>query len=345
MRIGILCPSEIAYRRFLPAIRKIEDLEFIGLGVNSAEERYGNHLPSRDTVQKMMDTERQKAEAMTHDFGGKIFGSYQEVVTCPELDAVYIPLPPALHFKWALEALQQGKHVLVEKPATVAYEDTLALTEAARRGKRALHENYMFIFHEQMNAVKTIIDSGELGEVRLYRINFGFPRRAANDFRYDVRLGGGALLDAGGYTIKCAEWLLGVTADVVYGKLNYLPEFHVDMYGSGALINDTGVTAQIAFGMDNDYKCELEVWGSKGTMNTGRILTAPAGFIPTATIRKNGEIRTIELPADDAFRKSVQHFIKCAEDPVAREKNYEGILRQARLVGDFMRLAQVKTEA
>ena len=339
MRIGILCPSEIAYRRFLPAIQKIGDLQFVGLGVNSAEERYGEQMPDTETVRQMLDAERRKAEAMTGDFGGEIFGSYQEIIDSPEMDALYIPLPPALHFKWALKALLAGKHVLVEKPATVSYLDTQTLIETARQGQLALHENYMFVFHEQMSAVKTIIDSGELGEVRLYRISFGFPMRAANDFRYDQALGGGALLDAGGYTIRCAEWFLGETAKVVYAKLNDLPGFKVDMYGSGALINDAGVTAQIAFGMDNEYKCELEVWGSKGTLTTGRILTAPAGFVPTAAIRKGGEVRTIELPADDAFGKSVRHFMNCITDPAVREENYGRILKQAKLVDDFVRLA------
>ena len=338
MRIGILCPSEIAYRRFLPALKKINGVEFVGLAVNSAEERYGDLIPDEITTQKMLKTERQKANAIVNEFGGRIFDSYQEIISSSSIDALYIPLPPALHFRWAMKALKCGKHVLVEKPATILYKDTSALTEMAHLNGLALHENYMFVFHEQMNAIKSIMESGELGEIRLFRISFGFPRRAISDFRYNRVLGGGALLDAGGYTIKCAEWLLGDTAKVVYANLNYIPGFQVDMYGSGALINENGVTAQIAFGMDNEYKCELEVWGSKGILNTGRVLTAPVDFVPTATIKKNNDVDSIELPADDAFKKSISYFVECVGNYEEREKNYKILLRQAKLVDDFMNM-------
>ena len=114
----------------------------------------------------------------------------------------------------------------------------------------------------------------------------------------------------------------------------------MDIYGSATLVNQEGVTAQIAFGMDNDYKCELEVWGSKGTLRTGRVLTAPAGFTPTLIIKKNTDIEERPLPADDAFRKSIEHFITCAADSGVREKNYELILKQARLVDQFSEKAR-----
>lgn len=114
----------------------------------------------------------------------------------------------------------------------------------------------------------------------------------------------------------------------------------MDIYGSATLVNSKGVTAQIAFGMDNDYKCELEVWGSKGTLKTGRVLTAPVGFVPTMTIKKNTEIEERSLPADDAFKKSIEHFIKCTNDRDAREENYELILRQALLVDQFSEMAK-----
>ena len=121
----------------------------------------------------------------------------------------------------------------------------------------------MFAFHNQLKEIAQIIERGEIGDVRLYRISFGFPQRAVNDFRYNKELGGGALIDAGGYTIKYAAMLLGETAHITAAQMNYTDEFEVDIYGSATLVNQDGATAQIAFGMDNSYKCELEVWGSK----------------------------------------------------------------------------------
>ena len=335
MNIGILCPSEIAYRRFLPALKTIDEAVLIGVGVNTPNERYGGLLPSDNVITSMLMGATEKASRMITEYGGRLFNSYDEIVTSSDIDSIYIPLPPALHYKWAKNALENGKHVLVEKPSTISSKDTNELTVIADRNNLALHENYMFIFHNQLEVIEEIIKSGEIGDVRLYRISFGFPRRASNDFRYNKALGGGALIDAGGYTIKYATRLLGATAEIKYAQLNYIDEFDVDIYGSAALVNNEGITAQIAFGMDNDYKCELEVWGSKGTLKTGRVLTAPAGFTPTMTIKKNNDIEERTLPADDAFKKSIEHFMRCISDENTRKKNYDSILRQAQLVEQF----------
>ncbi len=339
MKIGIICPSEIALRRFMPALQKCEDLTFVGIGVYTREERYGSENISDAEFQESLKTEKAKAQVFIDQYGGKIFEGYDAVVSSPEIDAVYIPLPPALHFIWAKKALENGKHVLVEKPSTTSAEETKELVQIASQKHLALHENYMFTFHDQLEAIDRIIKSGEIGDVRLYRISFGFPRRASNDFRYNKALGGGALIDAGGYTIRYATKLLGSTAAIRYAQSNYVDGFEVDMYGSAALVNADGVTAQVAFGMDNNYKCELEVWGSTGCLTTGRVLTAPVGFVPTATIRKGNGEKTVDLPADDAFLKSIKRFVRCIEDEKVREERYEIITKQAELIDEFKRLA------
>ena len=335
MNIGIICPSEIALRRFMPALCKT-DFTFVGLAINSPEERYGENLPADEIVKSMLEAEKNKAKVFTETYGGKIFSSYDEIIQAPEIDALYIPLPPGLHFMWAKKALEAGKHVLVEKPSTTSCSDTKELISIARKRGLALHENYMFNFHSDLDAIDLIIEYGEFGDVRFFSILFGFPMRAANDFRYVRVLGGGALIDAGGYCIKYASRLLGESARIVYSQMNSKDGFEVDMYGSGALVNDDGVTVQIAFGMDNDYKCELEVWGSKGTLRTGRVLTAPVGFEPVIVISRNGVPEEKKLPSDDAFEKSINKFKCCIENEELRIKNYKEIELQASLVEDFL---------
>ena len=340
MRIGILCPSEIAFRRFLPALQKCDNYEYIGVAVANVKEWFGEEAsPEDDKCQSVIRKEYEKAENFQKQYGGKIFSSYQELITDEKIEAVYIPLPPALHYKWAKLALENGKNVLVEKPATTKLEWTEELIDLANEKNLALHENYMFAFHNQLDKIKEIVESGELGDVRLYRINFGFPRRAKNDFRYAKALGGGALLDCGGYTLKYASMLLGDSAEIAYAHMNYIDEFDVDLYGSAALINKKGDTVQIAFGMDNSYKCELEIWGSQRCLKSGRILTAPAGFVPNYTITDNDGTKTEDLPADVTFYKSLQHFSKCVEDEYTRKANYDAIKRQAALVDEFVKKA------
>jgi len=331
-RIGIICPSEIAFRRFLPALNEAGCLEYAGVAIASKEEFVG-------ATDEILVKERAKAQAFVDSYGGKIYEGYSTLIHSDDVDAIYLPLPPGLHYKWAKEAVAAGKHILVEKPCTTSLATTEdLLTDADQKGLAA-HENYMFAFHDQIEAVNEIVRNGEIGDVRLYRISFGFPMRAQNDFRYNKDLGGGALLDCGGYTMKYASMLLGPTATIKYAQSNNIEGFSVDMYGSAAMVNDEGVTAQIAFGMDHNYKCELEVWGSKGTLYTNRILTAPAGFVPEVVIRKGNEEVKRNLPADDAFKKSILHFCECIKDAEVREANYQTLLRQAKLVEDFKMLS------
>ncbi|GAA6528562.1 NDP-hexose-3-ketoreductase [Segatella asaccharophila] len=342
IKIGIICPSEIAYRRFLPALKQDSRFEFVGIGMASTAEWYGTTTNINTEVNKVrIERERSKAQTFIDACGGgKIYDSYSSLVSSKDVDAVYLPLPPALHYQWAKQALENGKHVFVEKPTTTDSADTKTLITLAHNKGLALHENYMFVYHNQLKAINDVVASGEIGDIRLYRITFGFPRRAKNDFRYNKALGGGALIDAGGYTLKYASFLLGRSAKLVAAHLNYLSEFDVDIFGSATMINDAGVTAQLAFGMDCDYKCEIEIWGSKGTITSNRILTAPAGFVPEYTIKKNQDYETRKLPADDAFCKSIGRFYDCIIDKSIRENEYELVQNESDLLTQFKTMAE-----
>lgn len=335
IKIGIICPSEIAFRRFLPSLQKATVFEYVGVAIANKEEFVG-------ATDEVLAKERQKAKRFVDNYGGKIFEGYDELISSKEMDAVYLPLPPALHFQWAKKALENGKHVLVEKPSTTCLKDTQELVDLASEKGLALHENYMFVFHNQITAINEIVRSGEIGDVRLYRICFGFPRRDARDFRYNKALGGGALLDAGGYTMKLATELLGSSVKLTTATANYTSEFEVDLYGSATLENDDKVVAQVAFGMDNDYKCDLEIWGSKGTLTTGRIMTAPNGFNPSCTIKKNQDFFEGKLPADDAFLKSIERFGACVTNDAVRKDNYEKLLKQEQLIEGFKNLSKMQ---
>ena len=343
IRIGIICPSEIAFRRFLPALKLVDEFAFAGIGVASAEEWYGKDIAyEEETERERLIREKNKAQTFIDAWGsGRIIESYNNLISSDDIDAVYLPLPPALHFKWAKKALENGKHVFVEKPSTTDAADTDVLIKVAKSKHLALHENYMFVYHNQLQVLNEVVNSGEIGDVRLYRITFGFPRRAQNDFRYNKSLGGGALIDAGGYTIKYGSYLLGDTARITTAQANYIDDFDVDMYGTATMVNDKGTTAQLAFGMDNDYKCEIEIWGSKGTIISNRILTAPAGFEPEYIIKKNQEYETRKLPADDAFRKSIEFFGRCIVDDKIREQEYKLVSTEAGLLSDFKNKAGI----
>ena len=344
IKIGIICPSEIAFRRFLPALQKAsEKIMFAAIGIASPEEWFGDLTNiSKEQIEEQQASECAKVQTFIDQYGGEIVVGYGNLVSSEFIDAVYIPLPPALHYKWAMAALEAGKHVFVEKPSTTSLEDTDDLIRIAKQKGLALHENYMFVYHAQLKVLGDLIKSGEIGDVRLYRISFGFPLRQLNDFRYNKSLGGGALLDAGGYCMKYANFLLGSNAKLVTAQVNHIDGFEVEMYGSATMVNEQDTVAQLAFGMDNDYKCEIEVWGSKGTVTSGRIMTAPADFTPTYTIKKNQVLETRELPADDAFLKSILRFVDCIEDEQIRTEEYTVLHNQEYLVEQFKELVRTK---
>lgn len=313
LRLGILGCSDIAQKRFMPALKDVEGIEAVAVA-----EQYN---PAR-------------VSEFVGEFPLEVEPDFPSLLARDDIDAVYVPQPPALHAQWAGAALEAGKHVLVEKPSTTCLADTMRLVDTARERNLALHENYMFQYHSQIPAIRALIDEGVIGDVRLYRADFGFPLRQANDFRYVAKLGGGALLDAGGYVLKLGALLLGPNARIATANVHGLPGYEVDMMGSFTMEAEGGLVYQGAFGMDCGYRCKLEVWGSTGTLTTDRIFTAPNGFEPSVTIQNNEGVRTIKLEADAHFTKSIAAFVAQTSDAGLRQRSYEAIAQQARLVED-----------
>lgn len=311
MKIGILGCSEIAYRRFMPAVKEMEEVQVLAV----AEE----YAPAKlKTFCKEYSLERET--------------SFESLIHRSDIEAVYIPQPPALHYKWAKYALENGKHVLVEKPSTTAYSLSENLVNIACEKGLALHENYMFQYHSQMETIKETIQNGEIGDIRLIRADFGFPLRNKEDFRYNAELGGGALLDAGGYTLKLATLFLGNKIHVESSNLMYMDGYEVDMYGSAVLSNEKGCICQVGFGMDCHYRCCLEVWGSRGRIYTDRIFTAPPGYEPNLWIEKAEGVKKLKLKADWHFQHSIRAFYQEVSDKDKRIQMYDEILLQAKLV-------------
>lgn len=304
MNIGILGTAEIAFRRFLPALQKCSDDTYAGVASRTPE----------------------KAIKFKEAFAGKIYDSYDALLADGSVDAVYVPLPPALHYEWGKKVLEAGKHLLMEKPFTTRLAETEELLKLAKEKHLTVHENYMFLYHSQLAQIKSMIADGELGEIRLFRMAFGFPKRAEGDFRYNKALGGGALLDCGGYPVRLAMELLGDTARVVQASLSQPEGYEVDLFGSAVLKNADGLCAQVSFGMDNAYQCQLEVWGSKATLIAPRIFTAPDGFSPQVLIRNAQGEQALQLEPDDSFYNSIKQFL-------AKADSSKEIQKQADIVG------------
>lgn len=328
IRIGIICPSEIAFRRFLPSLQKVEGFEYVGVAVASEAEWNGT------LSEEMKQNELAKAQNFVDTYGGTIFESYHALLTSKDVDAIYLPLPPALHYQWAKVAIANNKHVFVEKPSTTSYQTSKELIDLASAKGLAFHENYMFQYHSQIDDIIERLQQGVIGRVHSYHARFGFPMRAQNDFRYNKALGGGALLDAGGYVIKLATRLLGDSIRLRSASLKTYSEDGVDMYGSYMFTNDKKETFFGEFGMDNEYQCSLNVWGSEGILSTDRIFTAPDELKPVLKYRKKGQETNEEVACDSHFVKSIQMFYQAVHHEDIRNQIYQQIAKQAQLVDD-----------
>ena len=171
------------------------------------------------TVTAIGARDRARAEAFATKHGiPRIHDTYDALLADPDIDAVYIPLPNGLHGKWAIKAVQAGKHVLCEKPLAANEAEAQAMTDAAGQAGRVLMEAFHYRYHPLAQRMKDIVGSGELGETREIYSTMCFPLPLFGDIRYNFALGGGAMMDAGCYTVHMARLVGGGEPEVLSAK-------------------------------------------------------------------------------------------------------------------------------
>ena len=324
IRIGVIGTADIAKRRMIPAIKQCGLFEYAGVAIASSAEWEEPHTDAE--YESVLEGKKAKAKAFCNEFGGSSYIGYEALLNDSSIDAVYIPLPPALHSKWGKLALQRGKHVLMEKPFCVSLEQAKELLALAEEKNLAVIENYGFIYHAQFDKIKEICKSGEIGKLREIKANFGFPQRESSDFRYSKKYGGGALLDCGGYTLKAALEFMD-QPELCFASLVTPKDCEVDIYGS-AVLKQNDLCAHLSFGMDNAYKCDFELWGSKGSAISNRAFTAPDNYKSSIKLSTKEGLKEIPCGADNQFLKILQQFALAIESPEKRKGLYKSIERQ-----------------
>jgi len=320
LKIGILGYANIAKKAIIPAIQSSDYFKLYGIA-------------SRNT-----DNENQ----ITKEIGCLFYNNYESMVADTSIDALYIPLPNSLHFEWAKKAIANGKHLLVEKPLAFTLEEVKVLNKLAKNNNLALVENFQFRKHPQLKAIKDLLISKEIGEIRAVKSSFGFPPFPDKDnIRYQKDLGGGALLDAGAYPIKLAQELLGFELEINAAMMSR-ENRKVDIWGAGMLqAKNNANFMQFSFGFDHYYQCSLEVWGSEGKLFTNRIFTAPPSYEPTIQIESKSGQKTITIVAANHYVKMLEHFYQCTDNNSLRLKEYAENNNQARLLENFKTKAEI----
>ena len=140
------------------------------------------------------------------------YGSYEELLAAPDVDAVYVPLPNSLHAPWTLRAIDAGKHVLCEKPFTSNAAEALTVAAAAERSGLVVMEAMHYRYHPLVRRMAALLADGAIGVPSHAQAWTRWPVEDPGDIRYDYGLGGGALMDGGCYAIDCLR-LVGSAAD------------------------------------------------------------------------------------------------------------------------------------
>ena len=193
-------------------------------------------------------------------------GSYEALINDPEIDVIYNSLPNHLHAEWSIKALRAGKHVLCEKPFALSLAEADAMISASRKTGKVLAEAFMYRHHPQTLKVKELVDSGTLGELQAVKGVFTFTLKRENDIRSKKETGGGSIWDVGCYPISYARAIIHTEPTEVFG-------WQV-MGGGGADVSFFGqirfpneVYAQFDSGFQSPFRAQVEIIGSKGTLN------------------------------------------------------------------------------
>lgn len=246
-----------------------------------ADLAYANNAEAFAVGSRSLD----KAQAFADKFGiSRAYGSYEELLNDPEVDVVYVATPHPYHKENVLSVLRAGKPVLCEKPFTINASELEEIIGYARANKLFLMEAMWTRFLPPIRKVREWLAEGRIGEVRLVKADFGFRVGWDPEGRLlNLKLGGGALLDAGIYPISFASMVLGANPKQVQSTA-HLGETGVDEHFSVLLTYENGVTASLNGAVRLAIGNDAYIHGTNGKIHVPNFLSAK-----TATLYVDGQ--------------------------------------------------------
>lgn len=287
VRWGVLSTAKIGVDKVIPGILKSEYCELVAIS-------------SRD---------RAKAEISRESLGlAKAYGSYEELLADPDIDAVYNPLPNHLHVDWSIKALEAGKHVLCEKPLGMDAKDASRLLDAsARFPQLKAMEAFMYRFHPQWIAAKNWVDEGKIGTLKTIHSIFTYYNIDPNNIRNRADIGGGGLLDIGCYCISLARFIFGKQPGRVLGTLERDAVTLTDIMCSGVLDFEDGTSTFTCGTQLSNYQ-RVQIMGTKGRIE----IEIPFNPLPAAETRiwlhTSDGSKELVMPACDHYTAQADAF-------------------------------------
>ena len=219
LRWGILSTANIGVKKVIPAMQQ------------------GEHT----TVTAIASRDLAKAQKVAADLGiAKTYGSYEELLADPEIDAIYNPLPNPYHVPWTIKAAEAGKHVLCEKPISMTAAEAKTLLDVRARTGMKISEAFMIRSFSQWIRLRELLDEGRIGELRSITGFFSYFNVDPANIRNQVENGGGALYDIGCYLIHSSRYAFKQQPKRVVACMDRDPELKTDRLTSGILEFDGG---------------------------------------------------------------------------------------------------------
>ena len=291
VRWGILGAANIALQRVVPAMQHSPHTPVIAIA-------------SRDLAKARLAADRLGIP--------RAYGSYQELIDDPDIEAIYNPLPNHLHVPWTIRAAEAGKHVLCEKPLALSAKEAFRLLEVRARTGVQIAEAFMVRAHPQWAAVRELVAEGRLGELRLIVGHFSYFRRDLDDIRSRLEWGGGAIMDIGCYPITLSRWLFDEEPTAVIAAVDRDPDLHVDRLASGLLCFPSG---QASFNCATQLvpSQRMELFGTEGRIELDIPFSPPSEhacriLIDDGTQLGGAAAEAITLPAVDQYRLQAERF-------------------------------------
>jgi predicted dehydrogenase len=245
VRWGVLSTAKIGIDKVIPATAAAERCEVVAIA-------------SRDLG---------RARAAASELGiARAFGSYEDLLADPDVDAVYNPLPNHLHAEWTIAAARAGKHVLCEKPLATTSADAERMIQACEAEGVLLMEAFMYRLHPTWEAVTSLVASGRIGELKTVQSWFSYFNDDPGDIRNLVETGGGALYDIGCYCVNLSRMLFGAEPERVGGSVLRDPVMGIDVLTSGILdFGDVVATFTCSTRAEPDQR--VHIYGTEGRIS------------------------------------------------------------------------------
>ena len=280
VRFGILGYARIAKEKVIPGILEAKNAKLYAIASQHPE--------------------RRKEALQDYPFE-KAYDSYQALLDDPQVDAVYIPLPNAMHKEWTVKAAKAGKHILCEKPMALTLEDVDEMISAARDNGVKLMEAFMYRFTTRTAKLKELLAQDVIGPIRHINSTFRFKLDDLSDIRLNAKLGGGSLWDVGCYPVNLIGMLMGEAPEAVCALK--AERQGVDDALSAVLRYKNGVMATLSSGLDSHSCMFTEINGETGTLlirDSFDQTDAPILLV------KDGKTTEIPVPASKRYVAEVE---------------------------------------